>query len=395
MSPLNVGRSAATLLALLMACALRGACGVEMKSISVGGVPKQVMLFAPSNGFGASSPGTVPLVLFLRSFTCNLPDAIVGLLPAARDQQELSNSDIGLARAAADATGAIFALVDAPRSVKICTVCAQSAAYALSGNASFATSGERGSILLGSAVLSLAAKAGADCPAWDSGSACCQTVSKPGGDVPVVLQVLAELKSKLPSVNASNVILAGVSAGGFMALRTACDAPAGTFAGVFSFAGSAGSPSDVQRCKPPKPLPVIVAHGVKDLRVAFGGSIPGPYPQFIGAEATLAKWASVDQCPGATSSRNVRVGGQPSSDLRVVSYSGCRVQPVEGWFTPWGVSLCAAARSGAGLTQPRRPTGHTPPLLSDDPGRFAATEVFVSAFQRLLGQCNSVSNNAP
>ncbi len=371
MPPPRVSRLFSFIASLALLAASRVGA-VEMRNISVGGNSRPVTLFAPDGGFSAPA-GSLPLVLFLRGFTCALPPSVVNAIGAtAQNALELSNADVGIARAAADATRAIYALVDAPRTTRICTACKQVVGYVTSPEAAAQPRQARGNALLGAAVLSAAAKLGVDCPAWDAGAACCNAERSPAGDVPNVLRALNDIKRAVPSADASRVVLAGVSAGGFMALRTACEAPAGTFSSVFSYAGSIGQ-DELRRCKPPKPLPVVLLHGTNDLEVPFGGSVPGPYPQFVGAEATLALWAGIDACDTSSrTERSVGVRGSAQSTVRVVSFGrGCAVRPVELWSTPWE---------------------HAPPVLASDPGRAAATEVFFSAFKRALNQTNAVSN---
>ena len=93
----------------------------------------------------------------------------------------------------------------------------------------------------------------------------------------------------------------------------------------------------------------------------FAGSGRGPWPQFIGAEGLLQRWAVIDGCSPNRSEQSLSFqnGNASSRTVRVVRYSGCSTMPVEGWFV--------------------RGWGHLPPT------REAATlPIFLAAFRRPL-----------
>lgn len=125
-----------------------------------------------------------------------------------------------------------------------------------------------------------------------------------------------------------------------MAERVACEAPEGTFSAVGIYAGSKSARS--APCTPPRPLPYLHLHGTNDIEVKFSGSPRGPWPQYVGAEAALRLWASIDQCAASGRSEANRVFPDLNSTavttVRVVSYGeGCAATPVEGWWVDgWG-----------------------------------------------------------
>jgi hypothetical protein len=332
------------LLLLLLATPARGA--VE-RNVSVPGSARVVQMFAPSDDAFAAPPGSRPLVLVLRGFNCAAPP---GAVPSAFLQrwaethmstgsQALAPSSArddlsALAAAAADALGAVTATLTAPRSARACIKCAQSAAAA---TAAPRDDPERQWVLQHVALTENGTAAGADCPAWDATPACCQSERTPRGDVPFLLGAIDSLLARAHAANRSSVVLLGFSSGAYMALRMACDAPAGRLAGVISWAGADNE--DVAACTPPAPLPVLIMQGQHDLLTPFAGAPPAtPGGAAIpSAEESLAHWARRERCGAAPPTRTELPGGALGSAVDVVTYQQCAAPVVEGWFVrDWG-----------------------------------------------------------
>ena len=252
----------------------------------------------------------------------------------------------------------MVAVLRAPRSAKACTLCAQSAAAASVAPSSWPM---RSETLLGSAAYLKVAADGAACDgAWDAGEPCCQPPAqrRPGGDVAFVVAAVRTVLAATPGADASRVYIAGISAGAFMAFRAGCDAPAGVFAGVIAYAGAAPP-----ACTPPRPLPLVLVHGRKDLQVPFAGStFPGE--RFSGAEANLAAWAgSGARCgSGAQPVRSTQQSPGGGSAMDVVRYTaGCAAAPVEGWWVAEWPHLPPEAESSRVFTAAfRRVAGGAP-----------------------------------
>ncbi len=339
------GRIATALawLLLLLATPARGA--VE-RSVTVPGSARAVKMFAPTDDAFAAPPRSRPLLLVLRGFNCATPpghaqsafmqrwteahmstDSSQALAPPP------SRDDLGsLAAAAADALDAVTATLTAPRAARACIKCATSAAAAA---AAPRDDPERRWVLEHVAQTRNLTASGADCPAWDATPACCQSDRTPAGDVPFLLGAIDSLLAQAPAANHSSVVLLGFSAGAYMALRAACDAPAGRLAGVISWAGADNA--DAAACAPPAPLPVLIMQGQRDLLTPFAGAAAtasaAPIPS---AERSLAQWARRERC-GAEPSRTALPGGALGSAVDVVTYERCAAPVVEGWFVrEWG-----------------------------------------------------------
>jgi polyhydroxybutyrate depolymerase len=121
---------------------------------------------------------------------------------------------------------------------------------------------------------------------WDISS------SLPGGgpDVQFISNLLDYLESNL-CVDTNRVYAAGVSNGGGLAARVACELSS-RFA---AFASIAGGYKSLPPCQPANPVSVVEVHGTSDTVVPYNGSAPN------GAGAVrpwLAMWGQRDGCQG-------------------------------------------------------------------------------------------------
>jgi polyhydroxybutyrate depolymerase len=131
--------------------------------------------------------------------------------------------------------------------------------------------------------------------AWAVGGGCCGTPGSTGvNDVAFVLAVVANLSERLP-IDADRVYATGISNGGLLAYRLACDTR------VFAAIGP-DSATLLGDCPSPAPLSVIHIHGTADGNIPYDGGqgkgvarIDGPaVPDLV------AMWRRVDGCADAT-----------------------------------------------------------------------------------------------
>jgi pimeloyl-ACP methyl ester carboxylesterase len=330
------------LLSLAAALPLPHVSAAVQRDVRVPGSARTVQLYAPSQEAFTSPAGSRPLILLLRALSCIQPPAAqAAALAAAPGAQQFlaSHFSLGfaigpvrddvaaLARDAADRLGAITATLTAPRSTPRCSACP-----AIEAAARVAPPGaERDFTLATAAFLANATQSGVDCPAWDATPACCQASPQPRGDVDFLLGAIDAMLREAPAANRSAVVAMGFSAGAFMALRLACDAPAGRVAAVVAYAGA--DFADARRCAPQAPVPVLTIHGRNDLEVPYQGA-PANYTgeaRVPGAETTLAAWARRNRCGGSAPRRNAL-----ASNIERIAYEGCGA-PTQGWFVAdWG-----------------------------------------------------------
>ncbi len=102
-------------------------------------------------------------------------------------------------------------------------------------------------------------------------------------------------------VDRKRVFMAGISNGGMMAQRMACE-HADRVAGIASVAGSL--PEQLAaKCKPLQPVPVILIHGTEDPIVPWqGGAVAGfeEFGKVLPARETAGFWAMNNRCRSKT-----------------------------------------------------------------------------------------------
>lgn len=198
---------------------------------------------------------------------------------------------------------------------------------------------------------------------WNASAACCDFYGNGVDDVHYLLGLIDDLAAR-QNVDRTRVYAVGLSNGGAMALRLACDA-ADTFAAVVSFAGPVGDKDT--GCTPSASVSVRLLHGTADPIVPYAGGkiLDGIDPHHGSVSAirgVFERWGnalacdSVEQLPGALDfDRSV-----PGAETRVAHYAHCRDGAAVELFTMTG-------------------TGHVPPLATS----FAtSTWEFLSAHAR-------------
>lgn len=90
------------------------------------------------------------------------------------------------------------------------------------------------------------------------------------------------------NINRSRVYSAGMSNGGYMGYKLACES--GQFAAIASVTGSMTLPM-YTNCNPAKPLPIIEIHGTDDATVPYNGSATSQ-----GIEDVVSFWVTENNC---------------------------------------------------------------------------------------------------
>ena len=146
---------------------------------------------------------------------------------------------------------------------------------------------------------------------WNAGACCGRAVTQKVDDVGFLKEVIARVSRQL-SVDQRRIYATGMSNGGLMAYRLACEAPEL----IRAIAPVAGTDNTIG-CKPSRPVPVIHFHARDDSHVLFtGGHGPDALADtdFTSVPATIAKWVALNRAsprartvlsvPGATCERH-------------------------------------------------------------------------------------------
>src|SRR5271156_6206366 len=130
-------------------------------------------------------------------------------------------------------------------------------------------------------------------PTWNSGACCGYAMEHKIDDV-AFLRALLEKVEKDYSVDPKRIYATGISNGGMMSYRLACEL-SDKFAAISPVEGAQDLP-----CHPTSPVSVIVFHGTADHLVPFnGGSTPyqmGSIRSDTSVADTVAFWVKYDGC---------------------------------------------------------------------------------------------------
>lgn len=111
------------------------------------------------------------------------------------------------------------------------------------------------------------------------------------------LETLIDTIDAQYNINRSRVYSAGMSNGGYMGYKLACES--GQFAAIASVTGSMTLPM-YTNCNPAKPLPIIEIHGTEDGTVPYNGSATSQ-----GVEDVVSFWVTENNCSPTAIQTNV------------------------------------------------------------------------------------------
>lgn len=168
---------------------------------------------------------------------------------------------------------------------------------------------------------------------WNAGACCGSARDKGVDDVAFVRAVVADVQRRY-NVEAQRVYATGMSNGGMLAHRLACEA-ADVFAGIAAVAGT----DNTLACTPSRAIPVLHIHARNDDHVLFnGGAGAGAFRDeakitaFTSVPETLARWVKRNTCnpvptkllerPGASCERYNGCQGGAAVQLCVTENGG-------------------------------------------------------------------------
>jgi len=162
---------------------------------------------------------------------------------------------------------------------------------------------------------------------WNAGACCGKARDQRVDDVAFMRTLVADLQRRY-AIDAGRIFAMGMSNGGMMSHRLACDA-ADLFAAIASVAGT----DNTLACAPARPVPVLHIHARNDDHVLFeGGAGPGAFrdeskvTQFVSVPQTISNWVSRNRCSSAA--------------REVLAVSGARCEVHDGCQGGATVELC-------------------------------------------------------
>ncbi len=145
---------------------------------------------------------------------------------------------------------------------------------------------------------------------WNAGACCAGARDKNIDDVGFLRTVVDDLATHV-DIDRRRVFSIGISNGGLMSYRLACEAP-DLIAGIMAVAGT----DNTTQCAPSKPVSILHVHAKNDDHVNFQGGAGSATPDvskvtnFRSVPDTIAKWVKLNRCdpkparvlevPGAT-----------------------------------------------------------------------------------------------
>ncbi len=172
---------------------------------------------------------------------------------------------------------------------------------------------------------------------WNAGGCCGNARDRGVDDIGFVRALVARVQSQV-SIDGARIFATGMSNGGMLAHRLACEAP-DVFRAVASVAGTDAT----TRCAPSRPASVLHIHARNDTHVLFtGGAGEDAFRDatkvmdFVSVPETVARWVKRNQC--APTPR--RILDRPGAYCE--AYSGCA----------GGVSVQLCVTEGGGHSWP-------------------------------------------
>ena len=184
---------------------------------------------------------------------------------------------------------------------------------------------------------------------WNAGYCCGPANSSGVDDVAFIRTLIDQLASEL-CIDAARVYSTGLSNGGFLSHRLACEL-ADKIAAIGPVAGVLG----IDNCAPSRPVPVLAVNGTADPLVYYNG---GNGQKSVAD--TIAFWVATNQCTTMTQSFQ-------NGDATCVTHGGCTAGA--------DVTLCTIDQGGH-----QWPGGETLPLLGKKSDDLVATDAIWTFF---------------
>lgn len=144
---------------------------------------------------------------------------------------------------------------------------------------------------------------------------------KVGIDDVAFISALIDQLSNQYSIDQTRIYAVGMSNGGYMTQRLACDLTK-RFAAVAVVAANF-SANLASRCAPERPLPIMIIHGTADPLVSEAGGIEEG-ASVLSTQASVQKWAALDGCSATPALSNLPDQVNDGTHIQRYVYQPCR-----------------------------------------------------------------------
>ncbi|MBX3619037.1 MAG: prolyl oligopeptidase family serine peptidase [Rhizobacter sp.] len=178
---------------------------------------------------------------------------------------------------------------------------------------------------------------------WNAGNCCGLARDEEADDVGFIREIVARLRAQ-PGIDPKRFYVNGMSNGGMMSYRLACEMPE-VFRAIASVAGT----DNTRSCSPKLPVSVLHIHARDDERVLFNGGAGRPSAQvtdYVSVPDTVAKW--------------VRLNGCKPTPRRVLEKEGAYCDAYTSCRDDTEVKLCVTAQGGHSWPGGTKPRGGAP-----------------------------------
>jgi polyhydroxybutyrate depolymerase len=184
---------------------------------------------------------------------------------------------------------------------------------------------------------------------WNAGRCCGWARDKNVDDVGFIREIIKTISQQL-TIDKSRIFATGMSNGGMMAYRLACEMPE-TFRAVAAVAGT----DNTTKCQPSVPISILHIHAKDDDHVLFHGGSGKTFWD----KSTITEFTSVPE----TRDKWVKLNGCLSTPKRVLETKGASCERYTGCRNDVAVQLCVTDSGGhswPGGKKPRRFIGGQP-----------------------------------
>lgn len=193
---------------------------------------------------------------------------------------------------------------------------------------------------------------------WNAGNCCASARDENIDDVGFVRAIIEQLSTQL-NIDRGRIFASGMSNGGMMAYRLACEMP-DVFRAIAAVAGT----DNTRACSPKAPISILYIHARDDELALFEGGAgrkSSKVTSFVSVPDSIAKWVKLNACSG--------------TPKRVFENAGAYCDAYSPCLGGVEVRLCVTASGGHSWPGGKKPRGDAEPSTA-----LSATDVIWEFF---------------